>query len=460
MKRCTCFLPILLFIVFVLPIRAQTARNVLIEEFTGTWCGYCPYGADSLRAIQQRMPNVKVLSYHNADQMSTPAGDEMTDSLAVGGFPTAAVDRVVWQVGTSYAIALSRDIWGAAAAVRSPIMSPMSISMSGFYDTTTAQLWMTIQMNVLQAMTGSYTLNFVTSEDSLDYTQTKYVGSNTLHISPFWHFDVVRDMSYGPQGLTLTTNGFSQGQKITKTVGVQFSNFWNVKHMKITAFVDRLWPITYGHRDMVQANQMTVWNNPSFITFVPVELEAFNAERVSGAVHLAWRASHETSNRGWSIERASDDAGWSAIAFVDGRGDAQAAQRYEFLDKSVVSGQTYHYRLRQMDFDGKETLSPVSTVSYFDMPVATRLHQNYPNPFNPSTELTAELAESGRVLIAVYDAMGRKVATLANGDFAAGLHRFTWNGSDDQKHPMPAGLYLCTMTTGSRTETREMILTK
>jgi hypothetical protein len=336
----------------------------------------------------------------------------------------------------------------------------MAIRMSGFFDTTTAQLWMTIEVEALTAMTGTYTLNFITSEDSLDYQQTKYVGSNTLHISPYWHFDVVRDMSYGPTGLTLTTSGLTQGQKITKTVGVQFETYWKIRHMKITAFVDRLYSFAYGHREVQQVNQMDVWNNPSFITFVPVELEAFNATRLAGGVELAWRASNERSNRGWSIERASDDNAWSTISFVNGRGDAQGAQQYQYMDRTVISGNRYHYRLRQIDFDGRETVSPVATVNYFDMPTTTRLHQNYPNPFNPSTELTAELAEPGRVLIAVYDAMGRKVATLANGDFAAGLHRFTWNGTNDRKQAMPAGLYLCTMSTGSRTETREMILAK
>ena len=30
---------------------SQTTRTVLVEQFTGTWCGYCPYGVDILNNI-------------------------------------------------------------------------------------------------------------------------------------------------------------------------------------------------------------------------------------------------------------------------------------------------------------------------------------------------------------------------------------------------------------------------
>jgi pimeloyl-ACP methyl ester carboxylesterase len=54
----------------------------------------------------------------------------------------------------------------------------------------------------------------------------------------------------------------------------------------------------------------------------------------------------------------------------------------------------------------------------------------YPNPFNAATTVTISLQQSGRMTAAVYDVLGREVIELASGQFAAGRHQFTFNGSD------------------------------
>lgn len=50
----------------------------------------------------------------------------------------------------------------------------------------------------------------------------------------------------------------------------------------------------------------------------------------------------------------------------------------------------------------------------------------WPNPFNPSTTVGFELPRSGPVLLTVHDQRGRRVATLLEGERAAGAHRLTW----------------------------------
>ena len=64
------------------------------------------------------------------------------------------------------------------------------------------------------------------------------------------------------------------------------------------------------------------------------------------------------------------------------------------------------------------------------------LDQNYPNPFNPTTEIRFDLPYSCTVSLAVYDALGREVADLANGHHEAGRHTATWNAAG-----MASGVY-------------------
>ena len=69
-------------------------HKALIEEYTGTWCGWCPRGLVALEALAELYPNDFVrISYHNSDPM------EIMDSYSfpnvVGGFPDAWLDRKI-----------------------------------------------------------------------------------------------------------------------------------------------------------------------------------------------------------------------------------------------------------------------------------------------------------------------------------------------------------------------------
>ena len=79
---------------------------------------------------------------------------------------------------------------------------------------------------------------------------------------------------------------------------------------------------------------------------------------------------------------------------------------------------------------GSATTSPrrSNTVSA-QIPDRFALQQNYPNPFNPSTVISCQLPVAGHVKLVVYDLLGREVAVLADGQFAAGEYSFRFDGS-------------------------------
>lgn len=64
-----------------------------------------------------------------------------------------------------------------------------------------------------------------------------------------------------------------------------------------------------------------------------------------------------------------------------------------------------------------------------------------PNPFNPRTRVAFDLSDEGHVLLAVFDARGRRIATLHEGYAGTGPIGFDWDGRDDKGRAQPGGVY-------------------
>ncbi len=106
-------------------------------------------------------------------------------------------------------------------------------------------------------------------------------------------------------------------------------------------------------------------------------------------------------------------------------------------------------------------LVPTSAGDGIDTPaVGQLLEQNYPNPFNPATEIDYEVPTRGRVTIDIFDAGGRRVASLIDETLAAGSYTSSWNGRDDSGRPLASGTYFYQIQIGERRESRKALLVK
>jgi hypothetical protein len=91
-------------------------------------------------------------------------------------------------------------------------------------------------------------------------------------------------------------------------------------------------------------------------------------------------------------------------------------------------------------------------------PLAFALEAAAPNPFRYRTELTYAVPRESQVSLIIYDAAGRKVRTLVDGEIAAGVHRVSWDGIDGRSRAAAAGIYFAKMRAGSWTQTRAITL--
>jgi uncharacterized protein YodC (DUF2158 family) len=86
-------------------------------------------------------------------------------------------------------------------------------------------------------------------------------------------------------------------------------------------------------------------------------------------------------------------------------------------------------------------------------PIDFGLDQNYPNPFNPSTRIDFRLPASAHTSLAVYDLLGREVASLVDEQLQAGYYSKTLNADK-----FATGIYFCRLVSGNRVETKRMLL--
>jgi hypothetical protein len=88
------------------------------------------------------------------------------------------------------------------------------------------------------------------------------------------------------------------------------------------------------------------------------------------------------------------------------------------------------------------------------------LFQNYPNPFNAGTTLAFELPEGGSIVLVVYNILGERVRTLADGPMAAGFHRVAWDGKNEEGGSVNSGLYFSVLTAASAERSLKLLLIK
>lgn len=105
------------------------------------------------------------------------------------------------------------------------------------------------------------------------------------------------------------------------------------------------------------------------------------------------------------------------------------------------------------------TISYTSNItgvkSESNLPSVFSLSQNYPNPFNPKTIIKYDVPEAQFITIKLFDLLGREIMNLVNEKRDAGRHQIEVDGSD-----IPSGVYYYTLTAGSFSATKKLILIK
>jgi predicted outer membrane repeat protein len=128
----------------------------------------------------------------------------------------------------------------------------------------------------------------------------------------------------------------------------------------------------------------------------------------------------------------------------------------------------WYYLVAATDADGRmggyserwATSGGATPVTDGDLPTALAVTGVAPNPFNPRTVVRFAVPEAAAVRLRIFDLRGRAVATLVDGQVAAGNHTVVWDGVDHADRPVAAGVYLLRLDDGRTTSTRKAVLAR
>ena len=224
MKKNLLIILITVFCVFT--INAQTFvstqpenKNVILEEFTGISCGYCPDGHRIGQDLHNANPNdVFLINIHTGSFASPqgagtdfrvdPIGSNIASQSNLTGYPAGTVNRHQFSTNQGGGTAMGRSDWTAAANQILNITSPVNVGIQANVDMATNVLTVDVEVYYTGAQTvTSNMLNVAVVQNNVEGPQS---GSsfNPTAILPngnYNHQHMLRHMMTGQWGVPINT---------------------------------------------------------------------------------------------------------------------------------------------------------------------------------------------------------------------------------------------------------------
>lgn len=157
-------------------------HRAVVEEYTGTWCGWCPRGLVALEVLSRRYPDDFIgISYHNADGMEIMANAQFPSS--VSGYPYAVLDRVegadpYYGVAQATAMDIEND-WKRRCAE----FAPADVATTAYLNDDRSSVEMTTTVTFpLADGNANYKVEYILVSDSLyneSWGQSNYFANGS-----------------------------------------------------------------------------------------------------------------------------------------------------------------------------------------------------------------------------------------------------------------------------------------
>jgi len=208
---------------------SQTAenRNVVLEEFTGIYCVFCPDGHKRANQLKANNPGDVVLVNIHTGSFANPSGGDpdyrttfgsaLANQSGLTGYPAGTVNRQLFSgLSQGSGTAMSRGDWAGAAATVLADPSYVNVAMDGVVDVTNRTMTIDVEVYYTGVAPSFNMLNIVLMQNNILGPQT---GGTTFYpqmVTPegeYRHMHMLRDMITGQWGDSITNT--AQGQVIS-----------------------------------------------------------------------------------------------------------------------------------------------------------------------------------------------------------------------------------------------------
>ena len=224
-------------------------KKVLIEEFTGAWCGYCPDGAYRLEnIISENNGNVIGVSVHSGDDMEIEHTNFLAGTYQNTGFPAGMVDRLslVDYYGNSF-VSMSRGYWEYIANDQLDKTANCGLAIKSNVSGDNAYIEVHVGFN--ENLDGDLRLNVYIIEDKVTgtgygYDQSNYYDMDSSSsffgmgnpIEGYEHNHTLRAVLTESNGVIISSEFISSGE-FEETFEFDISSFEKNK-LSVVAFVN------------------------------------------------------------------------------------------------------------------------------------------------------------------------------------------------------------------------------
>lgn len=223
-----------------------------------------------------------------------------------------------------------------------------------------------------------------------------------------YYWDITRPSGSAGADLQFVYGGLASNGGITNTADVR------VMHWTGSAPWQNLGGTDAGGNavDVTGVTAFSPFALGSATQSLPTRLVSFSGLRQNSSNTLKWVTATEQDNKGFYVDRSTDGANFTQIGFVSSRaqgGSSNATLTYSFTDNQVA-GQQQYYRLRQADFNGRETRSAIIIIQG-SMPRGLNITTAAPNPVKSILNVMVSSPARQNITINVFDANGKSLRT-------------------------------------------------
>jgi thiol-disulfide isomerase/thioredoxin len=167
----------LIILVFSATSANSQVKRVLLEQFTGAWCGWCVDGTVIMDSLLKMYPDQVIgVKIHNGDSMAIPEETTIRSALGVSSFPAGAIDRRSF----NGAIKQDRNNWISVCQTAMAATPKCEVQLSYALNEETRQLMATVYCTMLQTVNSTLKFNVYILEDSVSGVGTGWDQSNYL----------------------------------------------------------------------------------------------------------------------------------------------------------------------------------------------------------------------------------------------------------------------------------------